>query len=77
MNRDVTSTANVKQAVPFFMVVNMNTALDFYMNGLGFELGNKWEPNGKIEWCWLQLENASLMLQEYTEGPPALKRGAG
>jgi lactoylglutathione lyase len=77
MNNEVTRTANVMQAVPFFMVINMNTSLDFYMKGLGFELRNKWEPNGKIEWCWLQLENASLMLQEYTEGPPALKRGAG
>jgi len=68
---------NVKQAVPFFMVKNMGKSLDFYINGLGFQLMNKWEPNGKIEWCWLQLEHVSIMLQEYTQSPPNDKSGVG
>jgi lactoylglutathione lyase len=54
----------VKQAIPFFMVANMENALDFYINRLGFELKNKWEPRGKIEWCLLQRDGVSLMLQE-------------
>jgi predicted enzyme related to lactoylglutathione lyase len=62
---DLKSSSNVKQAVPFYMVVNMDSALNFYIKGLGFELKDKWEPRGKIEWCWLQLDNASIMLQEY------------
>ena len=68
---------NVRQAVPFFMVVDMEKSLDFYVNGLGFILKNKWEPKGKIEWCWLQLDEASLMLQEYRTLPDIEKLGVG
>jgi len=68
---------NVRQAVPFFMVVDMEKSLDFYVNGLGFILKNKWEPKGKIEWCWLQLDEASLMLQEYRTLPDIEKLGEG
>ena len=28
---------------------------------------NQWTPEGRIEWCWLQLGNAALMLQEYRQ----------
>lgn len=77
MNANIQSNPNVKQAVPFFMVVNMTNSLHFYMEGLGFELKNKWEPAGKIEWCWLELGNASIMLQEYRDNVPANKRGEG
>jgi lactoylglutathione lyase len=69
---DNNSTINVKQAVPFFMVSNMDVSLNFYTKGLGFELKNKWEPRGRIEWCWLQLGSASMMLQEHQKtGEPA------
>lgn len=77
MNTHLQNNTNVKQAVPFFMVSNMETSLRFYINGLGFELKNKWEPRGKIEWCWLQLENAAIMLQEYRNNIPNEKRGLG
>jgi lactoylglutathione lyase len=77
MDNDLNSNFNVRQAVPFFMVVNMANSLNFYVKGLGFELKNKWEPRGSIEWCWLQLDNAALMLQEYRNKPPAEKLGEG
>jgi len=77
MNNDLKDNTNVKQAVPFFMVVNMDRSLTFYINGLGFELKNKWEPGGKIAWCWLQLDNASIMLQEYRQSPPNENLGEG
>lgn len=57
---------NVKQAVPFFMVKDIATSLDFYQTQLGFEMKNSWEGNGKLNWCWLSLEGASIMLQEYS-----------
>lgn len=63
---------NVEQAVPFFMVTNMVTSLRFYVDGLGFGITRKWTPDsdGKIRWCWLELGNAAIMLQEYRkEGP--------
>lgn len=68
---------NVRQAVPFFMVTDMRRSLAFYVEGLGFETKITWEPEGAIEWCWLQLGTASLMLQEYRLNPPSEKLGVG
>ena len=56
---------NVKQAVPFFGVSDMETSLRFYLDGLGFEMKNKWIDEGKLRWCWLGIGDAALMLQEF------------
>jgi lactoylglutathione lyase len=74
---DQKDNPNVRQAVPFFMVLNMDRSLQFYIDGLGFELKMKWEPHGVIEWCWLQLGHAALMLQAYRNNVPTEKRGVG
>jgi catechol 2,3-dioxygenase-like lactoylglutathione lyase family enzyme len=70
---------NVQQAVPFFMVANIEASLRFYIDGLGFERANQWIVDNKIRWCWLQLDRAALMLQEYRPGSPlqAAKLGEG
>ena len=69
---------NVQQAVPFFMVTNMEASLRFYVDGLGYKRTKQWIVDGKIRWCWLELEGASHMLQEYNPGKvPANKRGEG
>ena len=57
---------NVRQAVPFFGVIDMAAALRFYADGLGFEMRLSWSPEGKLRWCWLERGGAALMLQEYT-----------
>jgi lactoylglutathione lyase len=57
--------SNVQQAVPFFMVSNMETSLSFYVDGLGFKRTRQWLPDGKIRWCWLELGGAAIMLQQY------------
>jgi hypothetical protein len=59
---------NVKQVVPFFMVSNMDRSLSFYIEGLGFTRKNQWIVDGKIRWCWLELGDAAIMLQEYNLG---------
>jgi lactoylglutathione lyase len=66
---------NVKQAVPFFGVTNMESSLRFYVDGLGFKMKNYWipdrtedQPDGKIRWCWLELGEAAIMLQEFGPG---------
>ena len=72
-------TLNVKQAVPFFGVTNMEASLKFYVDGLGFKMTNYWipdkasersgaEPDGRIRWCWLELGSAAIMLQEFWPG---------
>jgi catechol 2,3-dioxygenase-like lactoylglutathione lyase family enzyme len=73
---------NVKQAVPFFAISNMETSLRFYIDGLNFEMIYKWVDEGKLRWCWLQLGGAAVMLQEFRkEGHdswvPACKVGEG
>jgi lactoylglutathione lyase len=58
-------SANVKQAVPFFGVSNMEESLRYYIDGLGFMMVHKWIDEGKLRWCWLQLGEAALMLEEF------------
>src|SRR5271165_5622348 len=63
----VQAGANLKQVVPFLGVTDIERSLRFYLEGLGFVLQNKWEPEGKIRWCWLTRGGASLMLQEFVK----------
>lgn len=63
---------NVKQAVPFFGITNMEASSRFYIDGLGFKMKHWWipdraedNPDGRIRWCWLELGEAALMLQEF------------
>ncbi len=65
MNPETNTQPNVKQAVPFFGVSNMEASHRFYLDGLGFEMTKRWTVDGKIRWCWLELGHAALMLQEY------------
>jgi lactoylglutathione lyase len=74
------SEANVQQAVPFFGVSNMEASLHFYIDGLGFEMANKWTPDGdgRVRWCWLQHGNAAIMLQDHQASKkPEGKLGLG
>ena len=72
MSTDAVTAANVKQAVPFFGVKDIEASLAFYVDGLGFTLTNRWAPEGRVRWCWLELGGAALMLQEYwKDGRPA------
>jgi hypothetical protein len=61
------TTANLTQVVPFRGVTDMGLSLRFYLDGLGFTMKNKWEPEGRIRWCWLTRGGASLMLQEFVK----------
>lgn len=79
MNQTQTkSKVNVKQVVPFFRVANIEESLRFYLDGLGCEMVHKWIDGGKLRWCWLQLEGAALMLQEFHPSKlPSGKVGEG
>jgi len=68
MESNPSTAANLKQAVPFLWVTDLERSLRFYVDGLGFALKNKWEPEGRIRWCWLTRGGASIMLQEYLPG---------
>jgi len=73
----MTNQPNIKLAVPFFMVQNMERSLQFYVEKLGFAITNQWTPREKIEWCWLQRDQVSLMLQETSNNYNGEQRGNG
>jgi predicted enzyme related to lactoylglutathione lyase len=65
MPADVASASNVKQAVPFFNVTDIEASLRFYVDGVGCVMTQQWRPDARVRWCWLQLGDAAVMLQEY------------
>ena len=67
MEPSAVATANLTQVVPFLGVTDMERSLRFYLDGLGFTIMNKWEPEGRIRWCWLTRGGASIMLQEFVK----------
>lgn len=73
---------NVRQAVPFFGVTDIEASLRFYVDGLGFSVKKKWTPEGRIRWCWIELGGVAVMLQEYWKdgrpgGAPTVPLGQG
>ena len=82
MSLETPSEPNVKQAVPFFAVTNIEESQRFYVDGLGFEMTKKWIDEGKLRWCWLETGSAAMMLQEISKkwphsGIPEGKLGVG
>jgi lactoylglutathione lyase len=82
MTHQAKTTSNVKQAIPFFGVDDIEASVRYYVDGLGFEMTKKWEPEGKLQWCWLQIGDAAVMLQEFWKdgqhsGRPEGKLGQG
>jgi ketosteroid isomerase-like protein/catechol 2,3-dioxygenase-like lactoylglutathione lyase family enzyme len=73
---------NVTQAVPFFMVTNIDASARFYVDGLGFEMTHRWIDGGQLRWCWLCRGGAAVMLQQFWDegqhaGAPAGRLGEG
>ena len=65
-----TSGANLRQAVPFFWVHDIQRSVRFYVDGLGFAVTKAWRDNGTLRWCWLERDSVAVMLQEFwTDGP--------
>lgn len=65
MSTAPTTAPNVKQAVPFFGVTDIDASVRFYIDGLGFVMKNQWVPEGRVRWCWLELDDVGIMLQEF------------
>jgi lactoylglutathione lyase len=63
--------ANVKQVAPFLWVRDMQASVRFYVDGLGFKVTKDWKTDDHVlRWCWLEIGDAALMLQEFwKEGP--------
>ena len=65
MDLETKAEPNVQQAIPFFSVSNIEESVRYYVERLDFTMTRKWIVEGRLRWCWLQIGNAALMLQEF------------
>jgi catechol 2,3-dioxygenase-like lactoylglutathione lyase family enzyme len=65
MSLETKSESNVRQAVPLFGVRDIQKSLRFYVDGLGCSMTKEWIDDGQLRWCWLELGEAAIMLQEF------------
>jgi len=77
MTNETPGDADVKQAVPFFSVSDIQESVRYYVDGLGFTMTNRWLDGGRLRWCWLQRGGAALMLQEFPQEGHDAWRPAG
>jgi lactoylglutathione lyase len=71
MELQASGTPNLRQAVPFFNVKDIEASLRFYVERLAFTITRQWSPGGRIRWCWLERDGVAIMLQEYwKDGQP-------
>lgn len=68
----------VNELTPLLIVAEMKRSLAFYRDRLGFQITQEWSPDGKLDWCRLERDGVSLMLQQACdEVGPAAGRGRG
>lgn len=77
MDRETRVEPNVLQAVPFFAVANIEESVRYYADRLDFVMTRKWIDQGRLRWCWLQIGDAALMLQEFRKAGPDSRVPAG
>lgn len=78
MKTTTPATTQIRQTVPLLLVSDLGATLRFYQDGLGFDVADTWEPEGKLAWCWLTQGGAALMLQQTCEeDPPISECGQG
>lgn len=61
-------------------MTDIKVTSEFYTSRLGFEIKLRWEPDGRLRWCWAERDGVAIMLQEFSEDPaqrPSGKLGAG
>ena len=54
---------NVRAAMPLLYVADIERSRAFYCDQLGFTLTNRWDADGQLNWCQLEMEGATIMLQ--------------
>jgi len=69
----------VRQLQPLLAVQDIDRSIEFYRDRLGFSLVGQADSDGKIFWCRVERDGASVMLQqaEDEEDGPAEGRGRG
>ena len=70
-----TSKVKITQTVPLFDVADVERSIAFYIDGLGFELQDKWEQDDELRWCRVEHGDSALMLQKSQGETPANPAG--
>ena len=60
--------SNITEVVPFLRVADMPASIHFYVDGLNARIAARWEPDGELRWCRLELGGSALMLQTFGTG---------
>jgi catechol 2,3-dioxygenase-like lactoylglutathione lyase family enzyme len=75
------TSANVRQAVPFFGVTDMEASLRFYVDGLGFKMKHRWipdradnNPDGRIRCIEQAQHHHEVLLYEERLSSPQRRR---
>lgn len=63
----MTPEPDAQQTVPLLAVAAMTDSVKFYVDGLGFAIKRRWDDQGNLRWCRLELGGAALMLQEFAK----------
>ena len=71
-----TSKVKITETVPLFDVADVDKSIEFYVDGLGFKLQDKWVEDDILKWFRVQHGDSALMLQK-TQGEPPANRGPG
>ena len=59
-----TSKVKITETVPLFDVADVDKSIAFYVDGLGFELQDKWVEDDVLKWCRVEHGDSALMLQK-------------
>lgn len=54
---------NVRATMPLLYVADIESSRAFYCDRLRFRLANRWDNDGQLAWCQLEMEGATIMLQ--------------
>jgi catechol 2,3-dioxygenase-like lactoylglutathione lyase family enzyme len=74
MSTAAKSKTNIAEVVPFLRVSDIAASIRFYVDGLDARIAARWEPDGELRWCRLELGGTSLMLQTF--GPELRERAS-
>lgn len=72
-------SATVHDLIPLLYVDDVDRSVAFYRDHLGFDIVESWEPDGRLTWCRVERDGASVMLQTACpdEDGSAEERGRG
>ena len=73
-----TKTSTIRAVWPLLVVDDLDASIAFWTQRLGFSIVGRAEADGRVFWCRLERDGASIMLESGESEPaPASIRGKG